>query len=160
MTTRKKNILDKIGSLIPGYSGYADRSNRRNSEKIFRVQNALVLDEIEKKLIDFQKKLLANNEIEKLKDLESIRKYLNTTISKFKNASYGESSFFATHQIKEEELLEILKFDEEVADKIQHLRKQIKSDEILNTDFSGIKNLISEVESILIQRFSYISKYK
>ena len=34
---RKRNIFDRIGKLIPGYTGYADRSDRRKKEKKFRV---------------------------------------------------------------------------------------------------------------------------
>ena len=29
---RTKNIFDKIGSLIPGYRGYAERDGRRNCD--------------------------------------------------------------------------------------------------------------------------------
>ena len=30
---RSKNIFDKIGSLIPGYRGYAEREGRRHGVK-------------------------------------------------------------------------------------------------------------------------------
>ena len=41
---RKVNILDKIGALIPGYSGYAERDGRRNCDKILResIANQLI----------------------------------------------------------------------------------------------------------------------
>jgi hypothetical protein len=45
---RKKNIFDKIGSLIPVYRGYAEREGRRNCDKILR-------EKIITKLIDTEK---------------------------------------------------------------------------------------------------------
>ena len=34
---RSKNIFDKLGSLIPGYRGYAERDSRRNCDKLLLV---------------------------------------------------------------------------------------------------------------------------
>ena len=35
---RKKNIFDKIGSLIPGYIGYAERDSRRVCDQKIRKE--------------------------------------------------------------------------------------------------------------------------
>jgi hypothetical protein len=45
---RVKNIFDRIGSLIPGYSGYADREGRRNCDKVLRDSIVVKLIEVEK----------------------------------------------------------------------------------------------------------------
>ena len=47
MTLRKVNILDRIGSLIPGYSGYAIRDTQRLSDKLLREKIANRLEEVE-----------------------------------------------------------------------------------------------------------------
>ena len=44
---RKKNLLDKIGALIPGYRGYSERDGRRDTDKITRESICLNLNEIE-----------------------------------------------------------------------------------------------------------------
>jgi hypothetical protein len=50
MTQRKVNILDKIGSLIPGYQGYATRDNMRISDKQIRTNASEKLIRIEEEL--------------------------------------------------------------------------------------------------------------
>jgi hypothetical protein len=47
---RIKNIFDKIGSLIPGYKGYAEREGRRNCDKILRESIVAKLMLLEKQL--------------------------------------------------------------------------------------------------------------
>ena len=44
---RLKNVFDKIGSLIPGYKGYAERDGRRNCDKILRDSISAQLSECE-----------------------------------------------------------------------------------------------------------------
>ena len=51
---RKKNIIDKIASLIPGYKGYAERDGRRNCDRVLRDSITNCLLEVEKK-IDLKK---------------------------------------------------------------------------------------------------------
>jgi hypothetical protein len=160
MTLRNKNILDKIGSLIPGYSGYAERSDRRNNEKIFRVQNSLFFDQSENNILEYQKKLISLNKLDELKDWEILRKRINTLSSKFKNTNYGESSFFSSRQIKEEELIEILSFDEKIASIIQLIQnKTIKILEIQPT-ISEISDLLNKIETLFLERLVFISNYK
>ena len=42
---RSKSIFDKIGALIPGYRGYAERDSRRNCDKLIRNQISEKLSE-------------------------------------------------------------------------------------------------------------------
>jgi hypothetical protein len=53
MTKRESNILDKIGSLIPGYKGYAVRDEKRNDDidynkAILSVESTFDIDEYNK----------------------------------------------------------------------------------------------------------------
>ena len=104
MSQRKINILDKIGRLIPGYSGYAVRDEKRNTDKRTREFIALSFQQSENLIIQHQKVLINKGEIQQTKEWETVRKPLNSLYSKIKHASYGESSFFSENQLKEDEL--------------------------------------------------------
>lgn len=93
MSQRKINILDKIGRLIPGYTGYAIRDEKRNTDKKTREFIALSIQQSENLIIQHQKELLNKNEIQQMKEWETVRKLLNTLYSKIKHTTYGESSF-------------------------------------------------------------------
>ncbi len=160
MSIRKNNLLDKIGMLIPGYNGYATRSDKRNSDKIFRIQNSLIISKSEISIVEFQKVLLVNNKIQLMKDWELVRKKLNTLSSILKYSNYGESSFFSENQIKELELDQIMEFDERIFDQVQLIFKTTQNDldEALSSIF--ILNCIKEIELHLLDRSTFISKFK
>jgi len=159
MTKRKPNIAIKIGALIPGFNGYSERSNRRHNEKIFRVENVKLLERSEQRIIDFQKTLTTNN-IPLLTEWELVRKPLNTMISKFKSTNYGESSFFSAEQIKEVELAEIQRFDEEIVDRIQLIFKATENEMKESLTPVNILNNLKHIDEILINRSNFISRYK
>jgi len=159
MTTRKSNIATKIGALIPGFNGYSERADRRNNEKTFRVENVKLLERSEQTIIDFQKTLTTNN-ISLLKEWEQVRKPLNTIISKFKNATYGESSFFSAEQIKEEELAKIKRFDAEIVDRIQLIFKATEKEMKESLTPANILNNLKQIDEILTNRSNFISRYK
>jgi len=157
---RSKNILIKIGSLIPGYKGYEVRSDKRNSDKIFREHNSLLIFKSESSIIEFQKALKSDNNIQLMKDWEIVRIKLSTIGFKLKYSNYGESSFFSENQIKELELDQIMEFDERIFNRVQLIFKtcQVDLDESLSAIF--IMNCIKEIETTLLERSFFISKYK
>lgn len=160
MTIRKKTILDKIGLLIPGFTGYATRSDKRNSDKRFREQNSLLISKSEISVVEFQKVLLVKNKIELMRDWELVRKKLNTLSSILKYSSYGESSFFSENQIKEIELDQIMEFDERISHRVQLIFNATK-DELEGVSSSAfLITCIKQIESDLAERSTFISKYK
>ena len=160
MSQRKINILDKIGRLIPGYTGYAIRDEKRNTDKKTREFIALSIQQSENLIIQHQKELLNKNEIQQMKEWETVRKLLNTLYSKIKNTSYGESSFFSENQLKEEELDMIYSFDLEISEKTTLISKTIQEeiDEILSIVF--VIKQIRDIETLIVDRLNYINQYK
>jgi hypothetical protein len=160
MSQRKINILDKIGKLIPGYSGYAIRDEKRNTDKKTREFIALSIQQSENLIIQHQKELLNKNEIQQMKEWETVRKLLNTLYSKIKYASYGESSFFSENQLKNEELDMIHSFDLEITEKTQFISKTLQEeiDEILSVVF--VLKQIKAIETLITERLNFINQHK
>ena len=119
---RKVNILDKIGALIPGYSGYAERDGRRNCDKQLRSILSSKLFECEKILVKRINKAINNSDKPLMRTIEDCRKLINTTQSKINYAPYGESGFFSDQQIKEDELMKIYHFDLEMAKEVEKIK--------------------------------------
>jgi len=91
---RSKNIFDKIGSLIPGYRGYADRDSRRNCDKLLRNEIAKEILGNESVINEKIKQEVKDKNFDALQDLEERRQSLRSLSEKIKYAPYGESSFF------------------------------------------------------------------
>lgn len=160
MSQRKINILDKIGRLIPGYTGYAIRDEKRNTDKKTREFIALSIQQSENLIVQHKKELLNKNEIQQMKEWETARKLLNTLYSKIKYAAYGESSFFSENQLKEEELDMIHSFDLEISEKTLFISKTVQEEieEILSVVF--ILKQIRDIEKLIVERLNFINQHK
>lgn len=152
---RKSNIFDKIGSLIPGYKGYADREARRNTDKILRESIAFKLFEVEKELYKRIEAAIKQKNSELAKEIDEVRKSLNTFTSNVKYAPHGDSGFFSDSKIKEDELEAIYIMDMELADKINELFSTMSDIEI-----DTISDIVASGKMILNNRNQYISEFK
>jgi hypothetical protein len=157
---RKKNILDKIGTLIPGYEGYANREVKRNSDKVLRDFISYAITDIEASVIIHQNHLIKTNELQICKEWDIVRKSLNTLASKIKYTPYGESSFFSENQIKDEELDAINKMDLEISDKVDLMKKLISNHIADSLIPIAINNQIREIEELINDRTQFIRKFK
>jgi hypothetical protein len=156
MTKRNVTILDRIGSLIPGYTGYAKRDNQRISDKLLRDQIASRLDAVENAINDIQKNAVRGEIGVDLLVLEELRKGCSTLSAKIRNTSYGASALFDKEQIKEEELQEIYRLDEIILDQVEHLNLLIQQDHEANFLVAAIRSKLKEVEKAFNERTDYI----
>jgi len=152
---RPVNIVDKIGSLIPGYAGYAERNNRRQCDKLLREKIAVIVNSSEKLMSKRIAISIKSNELPKLNDSEECRKKLNTIRDKIKFAPYGESAFFSCNQFKEDELLAIYKKDFALLDKVNEIHSIIP-----DLDSISIFKLIEDLEGMVNERNEYIKEFK
>ncbi len=150
---RKPSFFEKIGSLIPGYKGYADRDSRRNCDKLMRKTISDKFMNFEKDMNDWSLQAFRKKEKETMRAIEHLRKELNTLKSKIEYAPYGASSFFADQQIKEEELFEIYQFDHDLLD---FAEKIILCD---HTHLEIIEENIQKCYDVLSERNNYISQF-
>lgn len=152
---RTVNILDKIGTLIPGYKGYAERDGRRNCDKQLRSILSLKLFECEKILINRINEAITNLNKPLMRKIEICRKSINTTQSKVNYAPYGESGFFSDQQIKEDVLMKIYHFDLDMAKIVDGIKNII-----LDNDIEIIMNKLSELDNVLSCRYQFIIEHK
>lgn len=156
MTLRKVNILDRIGSLIPGYSGYAIRDAQRLSDKLLREKIANRLEEVENTINSLQK-AAARGEVEiDLMILEELRKGCSALCSKIRHAAYGASALFDREQIKENELQEIHQLDELVLVQAEHLVLITKQDQEVNFLSAAMRSKLKAVEKAFNDRSNFI----
>jgi hypothetical protein len=152
---RIKNVFDKIGSLIPGYKGYAERDGRKNCDKILRDSISAQLSESEKNIYSQMKEALKIKDKSKMNELEEVRKETNTFLSKVKFAPYGSTGFFSDNQIKEDELFSIYQYDFDLAESVKRFFELTSSDDLVTA-----KNQLNNCTEILLKRNNYINEFK
>lgn len=152
---RTKNVFDKIGSRIPGYKGYTNRENRRNCDKLLRVNISEKISNCEKTLSDRMNSEIKKNNLDVLIEIEGYRQRLSTLSDKIKYAPYGESSFFSNTQIKENELQEIYVLDLDLSTILQNSETHLK-----DLSFNEIDDFINSIETSIIKRNNFIKECK
>lgn len=113
----------KLASFIPGFSGYVERQNRRDADKLVRDTVARRFNELWKRTSNLQVDMVSVGKIEFVDDMEKAALQLRTFIDKISTASRGYSGLFDAVKINEKELEQLYNFDLaffDLADQVGH----------------------------------------
>jgi hypothetical protein len=144
--TGDQDPFRKLAGKIPGFSGYIERENRRDADKLLRESIADQFELVWKKVGFLQKDLAGQQELEHIDDLESAATKIRTFIDKVRTASYGNSGFFDAIKINEEELTKLYEYDLALVDKADELSRAADNVEAsVGTDGmdAAVRNLVT-----------------
>ena len=113
----------KLASFIPGFSGYVERQNRRDADKLLRETVARRFEEQWSRASNLQVEMVSGGMLALVDDMEKASIALRTFIDKISGASRGYSGLFDAVKINEKELEAIYQFDAAFFD----LYEQVKS---------------------------------
>jgi len=135
--TQDKDFITKLAGKIPGYSGYVERQDRRNSDKLLRETISARFEEQWNRVSELQQEFVSEGDIMYLDDLESAAIRLRTFADRVKTAARGYSGFMDAVQIDQEALNRIYAYDnalldmaDEVARAIDHIYASIGAEGI------------------------------
>ncbi len=145
--TGDQDIFSKLLSKIPGFSGYIERANRRNADKIVRDAIANRYEEQWKRISGLQRDLISQGGILYVDDLEAAAIKLRQFIDRVRTASYGYAGFFDAVKINEEELAQVYQYDLALLNGVDELGRAIDNVEAsLGSD--GLPAAIRNVTSL------------
>jgi hypothetical protein len=142
--TGSMDIFKKIGSKIPGFKGYVERQNRRDSDKLIRDTIYRRFREYESRISDLQVDLINKGQIQYTDDLEKAALRLRTFADRVRTAPRGYSSLFEAVKINEAELAKLYEYDATLLDKSEEIGRAIDNVEAsIGTDGlpAAIRNL-------------------
>ena len=138
----------KLLSYIPGFSGYIERQNRRDADKILRDTVARRFDELWGRTSNLQTEMVSDGMIKYVDDMEKAAIALRTFIDKISKAPRGYSGMFDAVKINEKELEAIYQFDvafftlgEEVGRALDNVEASVGDEEALP---AAIRNLTTQ----------------
>lgn len=130
-----ENPLEQLARKIPGFSGYIERKNRRNADKLLRETIANRMAEQWRRLTELQRQLAQEGEIRLLDDLEAAAVRLRTFVDQIRTASYGYAGFFDAVKINEAELEQLYRYDLTLLELVDQVARAIDNLEAsLGTD--------------------------
>jgi hypothetical protein len=142
-----KDLLTKIGSKIPGFSGYIDRQERRNSDKLLRDTIAKRVMDQHKRVSELQVEMIGEGGIEHLDDMEKAAIRLQTFADRVRTATRGYSSVFEAVKIDDDALNKILAYDNTLLDKTEQIAAAVDTvQSSLGSD--GLKAAIRNLQTV------------
>ncbi|OGO11885.1 MAG: hypothetical protein A2Y53_08195 [Chloroflexi bacterium RBG_16_47_49] len=123
--TGSMDIFKKIASKIPGFKGYIERQNRRDSDKLIRDTIYRRFRELEGRVSDLQVEFINQGEIKYVDDLEKAALRLRTFADRVRTAPRGYSSLFEAVKVNEEELAKLYEYDATLLDKSEEIGRSI-----------------------------------
>jgi hypothetical protein len=142
--TGSMDFFKKLASKIPGFKGYVERQNRRDSDKLIRDTIYHRFRELEGRISDLQVEFITKGEIQYTDDLEKAALRLRTFADRIRTAPRGYSSLFEAVKINEEELAKLYEYDVVLLDKSDEVGRAIDNIEAsIGTDGlpAAIRNL-------------------
>lgn len=112
----ESTLLGRLASKLPGFSGYMERSRRREADQILRDTIARRLEQTRLQLSNVHQDLSQDiiKAIDHAEPLGRADSRLMGLIGKIKDAPQGYSGFFDAVKVKEEDLARLYKFDEQM----------------------------------------------
>jgi hypothetical protein len=107
----RRNLLERIGSYIPGFKGFMERETRREVDKMQRDWMAAQVDRSRQALQGKIRDWSRSGSLANLDLASSLEKLLDRFANRIRHADYGYTGFFDAVKIYEEELEKIYQFD-------------------------------------------------
>lgn len=146
---QNRNSLESLLRKIPGFKGYAEREDRRDSDHLTRQWMADRLQQSKRGVDDAMRKLTDAGQLDALAPFERLRSRLDGLILKLRAAVRGYSGFFDFVQVGEDTLDQIYQFDQSLVSDAQALAEsleQLSSETILNVSVAADRQ--SKVEAL------------
>lgn len=145
--TNSMDIFKKIASKIPGFKGYVERQNRRDSDKLIRDTIYRRFRELEGRVSDLQVEFINQGKLEYTDDLEKAALRLRTFADRVRTAPRGYAGLFDAIKINEAELAKLYEFDAALLDKTDDVNRAIDNVQAsVGTD--GLPAAIRNLQSV------------
>jgi hypothetical protein len=140
-----RSFIEKMIRWVPGYTGYADKESRRNTDKLLRMHLAAKLEESKTAFDSMVSGLSQKPEaLDILNTAGSVTKLLEKLVDRLKLADYGYAGFFDGQKIMEPQLDALYKFDQELAVAITAIRNKVTT---LTPDQASLFSLLSDLQA-------------
>ncbi len=143
-------LSERIAAFIPGFRGYKEKEIRRESDRLFRNHLYQKLLTEKNDLREISQKIADRRYFDVMTDMDRLIAKMDRVAEKVNHASYGYSGFFDAVKIKEENLDNMIAFDNKLLDSINALTGQIDA---LKSDLAGgnTSNLKNDVQNVTIK---------
>jgi hypothetical protein len=150
--------VTKLISLVPGFSGYVKRENRRAADKLVRDAVAARFEELGRRISNLQSELVSAGKIEYVDDVEKAVIQVRTFTDKIRTAARGYAGVFDAVKINEKELEQLYTFDLAFFDVATELGRGIDNVEASLADDNALPAAIRNIVTLARQAVETLSR--
>jgi hypothetical protein len=118
-------LSERIAAFIPGFRGYKEKEIRRESDRLIRNHLYLKLSIEKTDIRQISQQLADRRYLDVLTDMDRLVAKMDRVVEKVNHASYGYSGFFDAVKVKEENLDNMINFDNQLLDGINALTAEV-----------------------------------
>jgi hypothetical protein len=155
----ESTALGNLTNLVPGFSGYLERSRRREADQILRETISSRLEQSRLKLSNVQQDM-SGNIVQAIEFAEAIGRAdtrLMGLIGKIKDAPQGYAGFFDAVKIKEDDLARIYEFDESMLGFCDQIGTEVDALELTVLEKGDIGEGIGDLDATLREALGALS---
>jgi uncharacterized coiled-coil protein SlyX len=119
------SLPERIAAFVPGFRGYKEKELRRESDRLIRNHLYMKLSIQKTDLREISQKLADRRYFDVLTDMDRLLAKMDRVVEKINHASYGYSGFFDAVKVREENLDNMINFDNKLIDGINALGSEI-----------------------------------
>jgi hypothetical protein len=149
MSESVRNWLEKAAEFIPGYSGYQQKEDRRDSDKLYREYLADRLRATKTILTDTMRELAACDGLNLLGTIDRSVRKLDRAENRIRFAAYGYRGFFDTVRIREVQLDELYRFDLSLSGNVANIEKAAQALKLSIVDKEESATMLRNVDASL-----------
>lgn len=144
-----RNWIEKISAKIPGYSGYIDRENRRDTDKRHREGLANEIRALKAPLNDVMKELTNGGRLFEVTPIDTALKKLDKIENRVRFATYGYAGFFDAVKIEQAQLDAIYRFDLSLVEQVEKLEADVAALKAQAGTAAGLKSAAATLTASL-----------
>jgi len=138
---------ERIAAALPGFRGYKEKELRRESDKLIRNNLTLKLTKDKDSVRSISQKIADKRYMDVLTDVDRLNAKMDRITEKVNHASYGYSGFYDAVKIKEENLDQMITFDNQLLDEVNALTAAIEDlkTQLLSNNFANLTDKIQAI---------------
>lgn len=148
--------LQQLMKRIPGFEGYLDREQRRKADSIHRDYLTKLLSTKKLAIQDIASGLLESGDLSHMTTMDSLTNNIDKVSNRIRSAGSAGGNFFSMVDVDTELLDRIYEYDlallgeiEALDEKIGTLRNACDTNDNIKPAISGVKGVLSEIDSSL-----------
>lgn len=150
---QNKGWLESMAQKIPGFGGYLEMEDRRESDHLVRKWMADRLQQSKRGLDETIRQLVDTGNLDALSSWERVRTRLDGFINKIRGAERGYSGFFGFVKVNEDVLAQVYNSDLVLVEDIRALAEQLeKPGDGMPQAAAELTKRIDAVESLFAKR--------